>query len=265
MKRNEFEDYVPVEIDIEKFELVEGTNKVMIMEYRSDVEQSVGGIITEGLDHYNWAEQTARRGKVIKTVNEIKPGQNGKDLMMRSCDVEIEPGDEVYFNYLDNINSFKYSCDDVIYKLIPYSAIILAIRKEKVIMCNGYVLLEDMPKEIMVGSLVIPQFGKEREGIVKHIGKGSDKHYKVVNYNDYTHYLEQNPDKKIYALKDGGMLINNPDRTDNGSRIIKEGDHVLIDDLSWRFALEAYAYARFDDRKIYTVCPVHCIVAILVD
>ena len=63
MKRNEFEDYVPVEIELDRFVLVEGTNKVMIMEYRSDVEQSVGGIITEGLDHYNWAEQTARRGK----------------------------------------------------------------------------------------------------------------------------------------------------------------------------------------------------------
>ena len=265
MKRgqvNEFETYIPIEIDIDNFSLQEGTNKVFVRVYQEDVKETVGGIITEGLDHFKFAEHTERRGMVVKTVKTIQPGQNGIETMMHDTDVEIREGDEVYFNYLDNINSFIYKCKDEIYKLIPYSSIILAKRKDEVVMCNGYLLLESVTKE-KPSNVYIPKEEEYREGIVKHAGSLNKMYYQVIMYNDIDKFLENNPDKNIYAYNDKYVLINHPDRTDYGTKNIKEGDHVLLGDTRWKFPLEVYAYARFDERKVYYVCPRHCIVAIL--
>jgi co-chaperonin GroES (HSP10) len=255
---NEFESYLPYEIDLQKFSLVEGTNQVLVKVYEQDVKETVGGIITEGIKSFEFAQNTERRGKVVKTVKTIIPGQNGVNVMMHDCDLEIQEGDEVYFNYFDNINSFIYTCQGEVYKLIPYSAIILAIRGENVIMCNGYLLIERIKRE----DRLLPEY-KNDEGIVCFHGSLNKKYFMVVPYKDLDRYMEDNPDKKVYSQLNHGVLINHLKRTDKGTEKIKKGSCVVIGDGRWLFDLEVYAYARFDNRKVYTVCPRHCVIGII--
>jgi len=263
-KKNEFENYAVYDIeDLDAFRLIEGTNMVLVEVFKSDVEKTIGGLITEGMDHFNFAEHTERRGRVVKTVEKFVPGRTGREVTMWQTDIDIEIGDEVYFNYFDKINSYLYRYQERNFVLMPYTAIILARRGKRTIMCNGYVLLEKLPPDEKKGLIYIPRPLRDREWKILYHGEPNERHFLVVQPNDLQKYLLRNPDKKVYAQGDGYMLVNNPNRSDSPD--LKRGDKVFITDKRWMFDLEVYAYARFDNRKIHTVCPRHCIQATILD
>jgi hypothetical protein len=77
-----------------------------------------------------------------------------------------------------------------LYIFIPYHCIYCVKRDDQIIMCNGYVLVEPVEKEVDFGMLKVPNWYKKNE---LHVGKifnaGSvNSDYYGVNYMDTIDY-----------------------------------------------------------------------------
>ncbi len=243
-KTNQFELIVPYKIDLDRFRIGPNSNKVLIEVFPDDVKKTVGGIITEGIAPHNFAGFATRRGKVIKTCNKIIITQNDVDSQIWECDVEVKPGDTVYINHMDAWNSYMFTDDDKrIMRLVPYNSIQLAKRDEEVIMCNGYILYEQIKNEVkyVLGGKEVELMGNkyvENEGIVKYVGS-LNRRYRIPG------------DKKDLPRKD------------YGTEELKVGDRFRIEDPRKTWDLECYNFAIFDNRKMYKIVQRYNISAIL--
>lgn len=233
-KKNEFELLTPIRINLDKFKIGPKTNKVLVEVFPEDVRKTVGGIITYGLESYNWAGFATRRGIVIQACSNITIAEDDRSSQIWECDVEVGEGDTVYVNHFDAWNSYIFTDDNKrIMRLVPYNAIQLAIRGNEVIMCNGYVLYEQIEENdtFIIAGKEVKRVGKkyiENEGVVKYAGSLNRK-YRIPG------------DKK--DLK----------RTDYGTEELKTGDRFLIEDPRKTWDLESYAFAIFDNRKMYKI------------
>jgi len=261
-QKNKFEYFIPFVLDdIENLRIVESTNKVLIQIFPEDSEESVGGIITKGLNHFAFAKHAGRRGKVIKTCQKIIPCKNDTEFLLWQTDVQVKPGDEVWINYFDNLNSYPFTHKDMDLKIIPYSAIICAIRDDEIIMCNGYTLLEDYTETVGFGE---HKFEKKvnDQGIVRHIGKPNIRYYiPVVKHTRTDKIREGRIGREIYGKADLEYLCEDLSKHDHKEGELKEGDRVLIGDLRRVWYLEEWMYARFDNRKLFRVCQQYNIIA----
>ena len=134
------------------------------------------------------------------------------------------------------------------------------------IMCNGYLLVDKPPEVEKIGQIYVYEKPDPKQWIVTYTGSLNKKYYRAVAYGDIERLTEQNPDKKVHRHMDQNVLMNHHDRSDQGTEIVQEGDTIIIDNPGFVFPLEDYAYARFSsDRKVFFVCPRHCIQAIMRD
>lgn len=259
---NEFEKFVPIEImDLDRFSIAELSNKVLIEINEEEVEKSVGGVITKGIKKFAFAKNTVRRGKVIKTCDKITPTRNENDFIMWQTDIQIQPGDEVWLNYFDVLNSYDLVYGERKMKMVPYVSIICTVRNNEVIMCNGYTLLEDYEEVIGAGPFSY-KVKKKEQGIIRYIGKPNKRYYLPIMIKDHSKYIGKGmASSKIYGTCDGHYLVANKLKSDPGPKQLKVGDRVLIDDIRRVFNLEEWAYARFDNRKLYRVCQQSNIIA----
>lgn len=263
-KRNEFEKYVPIEIeDLDRFTINELSNKVLIEIDESEVEETVGGIITTGIKKFSFAKNALRRGTVVKTCKEIIPTRNESEFTLWQTDVQIKRGDVVYLNHFDMLNSYYISFEGRLMKIIPYASIICAMRNQRVIMCNGYALLEDYTETFTYGDVEIKK-KLDDQGIIRYIGKPNKMYYLPILKRDHEKYIGKGmASREIYGSCDGHYLVRNKKKSDPAYRSIKVGDRVIIGSSERVFYLEEWAYARFNQRKLYRVCQQHNLIAVL--
>lgn len=84
------------------------------------------------------------RGEVYKLPDRLYPDD---DYLPWYSDIETKQGDTVYFDYYDSINSVAFAVGDYEYRVLPYSALYVAIRGEQIIPLNGYNIFEDIKEE----------------------------------------------------------------------------------------------------------------------
>lgn len=202
-------------------------NKVLV-QFKDNHSKTVGGIETNvSAIAGNYAAYSDRVATVFGVPEKLTCVKNKEHTMLWECDVDIEVGDEVFFDPTESLHSQKVYCekDKQTYAISFYGSIVLAKRKDTVIMCNGYVLLEQVYEEKS-------KLGLEKEkpifnqGIVSYVGK-PNKRYRVKNKNGYY-------------------------RTDEGCDI-KVGDMVLLDMPQYTWMLEDWCFAVFDNRNMYKV------------
>jgi co-chaperonin GroES (HSP10) len=236
-KKNEWERYLEYEIeDWIGFEIP--ANKVLVEIDPDETETTVGGIIV--IKDQDFAAHADRRGIVRKVPRKLTCVLNDPGSMSWECDMDLQVGDEVWMTHVDSYNAFTFNYGGVYMRLVDYAGMLVAKRGDRLIMCNGYVLLEKI--------MNVYKFGKyEREAedknfaIVKAVGKPNRK-YKT--YNKLTKREEIREDSQIE---------------------LKEGDKVFIEDHSRVFDLEDFSHAVFDDRKIYKLAHRRRIGAVLIE
>ena len=80
-------------------------------------------------------------GELVRIPDRLYPDD---DYLPWHSDIECELGDTVYFDYYDSINSVTFAVGDCEYRVLPYSALYVAKRGNKIIPLNGYNIFEDI-------------------------------------------------------------------------------------------------------------------------
>lgn len=102
------------------------------------------GTLTLHLDtSFEQGIHAANKGVVVgvpdKYIYSEKPLPNTAEW---DTDIEVEEGDQVWFDYLTGIECSKIECEDKLYYILPYHALYVSKRGKEVIPLNGYVLLD---------------------------------------------------------------------------------------------------------------------------
>lgn len=168
------------------------------------------------------ADMAPVTGAVAKVVDRLY--YNRKDTlrtMSWDCDQPLIKGDRVWFHHLISKNCSEIDVEGIIYKIIPFEDLFLALRGEDVIMLNGNILLS----EVLVPKLsefdITPDTVDKTRGIVAYNGK----------------------DNREYQTKGIADL-----------RGLNEGDLVTISKGAYVFHLERNKYnSCFDGGKPYIV------------
>lgn len=114
---------------------------------------------------------------------------------------ELLPGDKIIFHFLQTSSSVskgRYIEDgDEIYLLIKYDSIFCALRGEKILPINGYILVE--PKMVAayetISTLILPDYLKkqtsEMRGTIRHMASP------LFGYDDYPEYGEDSNEYQV--------------------------------------------------------------------
>lgn len=176
---NTHEMIVPLEI--EDLETVRIPFNYVLMEYfpRAN-EKTISGIYVPESSAIE-ADNIDRVGIAIKVAGGIncyyrapknatpKQKQHEMESMRWKTNIEVQEGDKLIVNFQGSANAYQFTYGDRYFKGIHYQDIVMAIRGEEVIMCNGYVLLEEITesskfldyekKEPVMGRGVVAYFG----------------------------------------------------------------------------------------------------------
>lgn len=231
MKKNLFETIEPYELD--SIDNIEMKNSLVLVEVEPEkVKKTVGGILVEGAETHNWAGHSIREGVVVKVPDRIVCIEGNENTMQWECDIEIEEGDSVWFDVKESRNAWQFEYQGRQFKSIRYDGIILKRdKKNRVVMCNGNILLRKVNKS---ESDLAPTAKQDKtRGIIHAIGKP------VIRWR-----IEEN----------SGEL-----RTDTGYEELETGQEVYIKKPQYIWDLEDYAHAVFDNREIYMVAKRHMI------
>lgn len=136
------------------------------------------GIIVVGDGDFNPADHAQRVGVVRWVPEEL----NFKQTEVH-CDMELQVGDKIWFDYMTGLNCVQYDVDGVEYKFMNYSDLYVADRDGRKIMLNGYCLFELVDAES--DSPLAIKTGKKdaRYGICKYAGK-PNKRYTNAEWQD---------------------------------------------------------------------------------
>jgi co-chaperonin GroES (HSP10) len=161
--------------------------------------------------------------KVYKCPEKLFFDPKDERSMEWETDMELEVGDIVFTNPIETLNAITLECEGELFKLIPYSDIYVAKRKQSVIPLNGYVLLSEVHHKA-TSALDVTTANKvdPTRGCVVYVGK-ANKRYRHPDYVD---------------IQD-----------------LKEGDIVLFDRKAYPFRLERTSYNNFfsDTGEIFLV------------
>lgn len=157
---------------VDSVDLVRNSNKVLIkIEERNVDKRTDSGIylISPTDTDYNPAVHSDRYGIVYTVPPSLR--FDGSPLSMTwETQMELEVGDEVWFDYLNSENCVVLECDDGNdYKMIDYENIYLARKDGELFPLNGYCLFSDY--HIKAKSKFDPSDGKvdPRYGYVEHL------------------------------------------------------------------------------------------------
>lgn len=191
------------------------SNTVLVeMTYTTEGIRSKGGIIIGFNRDVEYDDESdshaANLAEIYATVYKCPPKlyyKRGDNLSMPwDVDMELQVGDRVWFNGLESSNAVEVVCEGTTYKLIPYQDIYCAkrstmenlrdffcdlvvfnegtLKREEVIMPNGYVLLERVFLENK-SKLAVSKQGEvdKTRGIIRFIGR-PPKEYQRKEYCD---------------------------------------------------------------------------------
>jgi len=147
------------------------------------------------------------KGVVVKVPDKYiyseKPLPNTGDW---ETEIEVQPGDQVWFDYLTGIECSKIECDDKLYYVLPYHTLYIAKRKDKVIPLNGYVLCSPIIREEGY-----KEFKFEREeakfAVVAYAGS-CNKRYRSSQNKLGKIFYHDDPEVKVGCKVVYGMSIN---------------------------------------------------------
>lgn len=201
------------EQDIAKGEIKFPSNVVLVrMPEQQDIVSSSGLILNFNPD-IQYAEGSGSHradcaqtwGWVVKTPPRLFFNVFSPDLSMPwDTEMEILPGDKVWFNHIASLNSLNIETEKGIYKFVPYDDLIVAIRDNEVIPLNGNILLEEVKKE-KASFLDFREDIDYHRGIVRYAGKPNKAYLSDVmdmtdvqpgdmitfTPNTYLYYLER--------------------------------------------------------------------------
>jgi co-chaperonin GroES (HSP10) len=212
----------------------------MLVKFKNTHSETVGGILTnEGAKASNYSAYSDRVAVVITPPTKLTCVLNKEGTMYHECDIDVEVGDEVFFDPTESLHGQKLFFNgnyEEEYTIARYDSLVLAKRNGEVIMCNGYVLLEEVHETEKV-----LEFEKDKpifnQGIVRYLGK---------------------PNKRYTTKNKGSKSF----RTDDGVDI-KIEDKVLLDMPQFTWSLEDWCFAVFDNRKMYRVAKRYMIACVL--
>lgn len=242
---NEFDKLVPVELTSLDFEFP--CNYVLI-EYDPHLTSKTPGGVFVPETYADEAKNINRMGTVVKVPKTLffykGPEDNRKLQSMRwQTSIEIMPGDQVWFNHLESINAYRYTFEGRFFKTVHYQDIVVARRGEEVIVCNGYVLLEEVEEKIEFQgySKSIPVQGK---GKLAYIGSRNNQ------YN-------------VPVRQAGSTVVYREDLSCD----LPVGEVVAIFKENFKHVrhLEDKSQARFDGRKMFLIVQRHMIACIVGD
>jgi co-chaperonin GroES (HSP10) len=235
--------------DFETGRMPSASNFIMV-EVESGEKKTSGGIVIGFNDEVQYAEGNENHiadvatihGKVVKKPANLNLNHNGVNCPPWDTEMEIEIGDEVWFNTLVATNCTELTMEGRVFKLIPYGDLFVAKREMKgvyntvvyngreylsgsdpyteVICLNGYCLVEKVEKKSL-GSLDLlsEQNIDLTRGVIRYMGSKNKSYH-----------------NKFYS-----------DDID-----VQIGDEVLFTDDNYPIPLERFKYnATFDNGKMY--------------
>ena len=171
--------------------------------------KTASGIFVVGDQDYKPALHAERWGYVYKTCTTA--GHIADRTAEWETIVEVEVGDKVWFDFREALYAHTFLVDGEWYKVLNYKFLHMALRGEKVIPLNGYVMFKPFTPELE-HELLVTTHKDDRLGIVAYTGRPNDA-YDLDFYSD------------------------NID--------IKEGDHVLFEESTACFPLESEMHSEF--------------------
>lgn len=225
-------------VNIETLELT--NNYVLCKRVTNNVEDGINGIVYPKQYHQNekLPQNVDRVFKVIRIPNEITP-----ERTFWMTNIEVKPGDTVWVNYIDALNSPNvYDEDGVEYRLLSYFSLIVAKRKKAVIPLNGRVIMSNI-------------YASKLESKWIHLSMKSKIEYALAKVE----YVGT-PNKYYFDVDDSDEGID-----------IKRGDVVILDLINKNTAsmsrkyIEDELYSKFNDKKMYFYEQRRDIYGILVD
>lgn len=126
-----------VMVKVEKFKEDRKTKAGIILTVNPDTQYLDG-------DGSHMADMTIVRGVCEKAPSGLLPDG---DLLPWHTEVEVVPGDELVWDYMDARNATSFICDEDEYMLLPYGSIYAVIRGDGILGVNGYILFTEVMKE----------------------------------------------------------------------------------------------------------------------
>lgn len=133
---------------------------------------------------YHEDQYTVRSGKVAKVCNRLDDFK-GSDSIVKS-DIEIEPGDEVWFTAMSYGDDSLICWDNKKYIIIRYGELYMRRRHGKIYMLNDYVLCTTIDDYEWESDVIINPDRKRQDIIAKVESVGDPKIY----YTDKGPYME---------------------------------------------------------------------------
>ena len=120
------------------------------------------------------------RGIVYKVCDRLFFQKGHQETMPWVTEIEVQPGDEVYFSYLDGLNCDQLIVDGKLYKILKYSDIYLKVTEGGLYPLNGYCLFKPLPQKSKLGKFEYrDQKSMDRDlthAEVAYIGRKNDRY-----------------------------------------------------------------------------------------
>jgi hypothetical protein len=241
------------------------SNYVLVRLARSNDEIDLGNRLKLYLDgSYDEGRHATIVGEVVIVPKKLTYGKTAKQDIASldwKTSMEVLPGDKVWFNFIEtakllnpennnNGNVFIYEKD--VYVLVKYSNLFAAKRLlgnsenekyrnyenvvmdsdgsvHRVIMLNGYVLIEPETEEVKTNKIILPEHLRKKKsgkiGYVRFAGSCNEAYYSV---------------RPNYVME-----------TDGDYDEFKIGDRVLISHRACDIYLENQMHACFNGKNMY--------------
>jgi hypothetical protein len=206
------------------------TNYVLLeMTHSSEGIKSKGGVIVGVSVDDEYEDETVSHradlaevyARVFKVPDKLYFDTKDQRSMSWDCDMDLMINDLVWFCALESKNAIEIECEGRTFRLIPYSDIYVAKRKQSVIMLNGYLLCKPVFTQTEHALAIDDKKENKTMGIIAYVGK-PNRRYQREEYIDF-------PDLRV-------------------------GDEVLYNPGSPLFPLERKSYlAQFDGDNLYNV------------
>jgi co-chaperonin GroES (HSP10) len=117
-------------------------------------------------------------GEIVKIPKRlIYDEDNITDSMLWKTEIEVLPGDIVWFDYLASLNCDEFVTEENTYKILAYDSLWVAKRGNKIIPLNGYCLIKPRKKKVSE-TLYTPDDDKLDLtcGTVSYLGRPNDRY-----------------------------------------------------------------------------------------
>jgi len=220
---DDYDQYKHLECEFEDIQMLNGYVLIEVdlnLTTESGLVIPFAGSLTESYDREG---HCVRRGSVKSFSNECMYNRDNNQSLWKN-EVEIEVGDEVYFDYIASIDSVKILNNNKLYYVLPYYSLYIAKRKidawkTDIIMLNGYVLCSEIDN--YTGFFTTIHKDKRNPIVeVKYIGSKNEEyldgegydvdikvgdnvevfHYTMIKLEDDSH-LSFNGQEKYYVIQ----------------------------------------------------------------